>query len=58
MYEDQFGEFVCGYWGLKVNIRGGRLRGGALTGKILVFWIGSHLQGVVAHRGSTVFVFY
>ena len=19
MYRDQFGEFVCGYWGLKVN---------------------------------------
>ena len=32
--------------------------GGALTGKILVFWIGSQLQGVVAHRGSTVLVFY
>ena len=20
MYRDQFGEFVCGYWGLKVNV--------------------------------------
>ena len=20
MYRDQFGEFVCGYWGLMVNI--------------------------------------
>ena len=26
----------------------------ALAGKILVFWIGSRLREVVAHRGSTV----
>ena len=26
----------------------------ALTGKILVFWIGGRLREVVAHRGSTV----
>ena len=25
MYEDQFGEFVCWYWDLKVKL-GGRLR--------------------------------
>ena len=27
----------------------------ALTGKILVFWIGGRLREVVAHGGSTVF---
>ena len=27
----------------------------ALTGKILVFWIGVRLREVIAHRGSTVF---
>ena len=21
MYRDQFGEFVCGYWGLMVNLK-------------------------------------
>ena len=26
----------------------------ALTGRILVFWIGGRLRGVVAHGGSTV----
>ena len=30
----------------------------ALTGKILVFWIGGNLWEVVAHGGSTVHVFH
>ena len=27
MYRDQFGEFVCGYWGLKGSIALGMLKG-------------------------------
>ena len=51
MYEDQYGEFICGYWGLKVSIIYSTSLGFMLQ---KLFWLSGTYTSMVLFIGKQV----
>ena len=51
MYEDQYGEFICGYWGLKVSIINSASLGFMLQ---KLFWLSGTYTSMVLFIGKQV----